>query len=181
MASRGCGRRCCPRGSRRPPPGFDQQAFVTAMGAAAAAIAQASAIGNQGGSSNLQRFEAHDPLALKGGGDPMVAGYCFRLVGKDTGTIVTMATTIARTSATVGQEGTSNLQGFQVHHPPTYMGGGDSMVRTTLAIGRGVDNTWSIRDMGASNKRKENQSSSNSRRKQKISIPLGFQGRGGGY
>ena len=50
-----------------------------------ATIAQAGAIGNQGGSSNLQRFEAHDPPALKGGGDPMVAGHCFRLVRKDTG------------------------------------------------------------------------------------------------
>ena len=56
----------------------------------------------------------------------------------------TMAATIARTSATVGQWGTSNLQGFQAHHPSTYMGGGDSMVRTTLAIGRGVDDTRSI-------------------------------------
>ena len=34
------------------------------------------------------------------------------------------------------------------------------MVRTTLAIGRGVDDTRSIQDMGASTKRKENQSSS---------------------
>ena len=34
------------------------------------------------------------------------------------------------------------------------------MVRTTLAIGRGVDETRSIRDMGASTKKKENQSSS---------------------
>ena len=68
----------------------------------AATIAQASAIGNQGGgggggggggaggggrrSSNLQRFEAHNPPVLKGGGDSMVAGHCFRLVRKDTGT-----------------------------------------------------------------------------------------------
>ena len=36
-----------------------------------------------GGSSNLQRFEAHDSPALKKGGDPMVAGHCFRLVRKD--------------------------------------------------------------------------------------------------
>ena len=35
-----------------------------------------------------------------------------------------VATTIARTSATVGEGGTSNLQGFQAHHPPTYMGEG---------------------------------------------------------
>ena len=50
-----------------------------------ATIAQAGVIGNQQGLSNLQRFEAHDPPALKGGGDPMVAGHCFRLVKKDTG------------------------------------------------------------------------------------------------
>ena len=66
-----------------------------------------------------------------------------------------VAATIARTSATVGRGGTSNLQGFQAHHPLTYMGGGDSMVRTALAIG--VDDIRSIRDMGASAKRKENQ------------------------
>ena len=76
-----------------------------------------------------------------------------------------MAATIARTSATVGQGGTSNLQGFQAHHPPTYMGGRDSMVRAALASEREVDDTWSIRDRGASAKRKENQSSSSSRKK----------------
>ena len=55
------------------------------------------------------------------------------------------------------------------------------MVRTALAIGRGVDDTQSIQDMGASTKRKENQSSSDSGRKRKTSIPRGFQGRGGSY
>ena len=92
-----------------------------------------------------------------------------------------VADTIARTSTTVGQGGTSNLQGFQAHHPPTYMEGGDSMVRTALSIGRGVDDTRSIRDMGASTKMKENQSSSNSGRKRKTSIPRGFQGWGDDY
>ena len=87
-----------------------------------------------------------------------------------------MAATIVRTSATVGQGGTSNVQGFQAHHPLTYMGGGDSMVKTTLAIGRGVDDTWSIQDMGASTKRKENQSFSNSGKKRKTSFPRGIQG-----
>ena len=89
------------------------------------------------------KFESHDPSTLKGGGDLTVASHCFRLVEKDTGVAVAiiaqasaMAATIARISATVGQGGTSNLQGFQAHHPPTYMEGGDSMVRTTLAIGR---------------------------------------------
>ena len=55
------------------------------------------------------------------------------------------------------------------------------MVRTTLAIERGVDDTRSIRDMGASTKRKDNQSSSNSGRKRKTSIPQEFQGLGDGY
>ena len=45
-----------------------------------------------------------------------------------------VAGTIARTSTTVGQGETSNLKGFQAHHPPTYIGGGDSMVRTALVI-----------------------------------------------
>ena len=41
--------------------------------------------GGGGGSSNLQRFKANNPLALKGGGHPMVVGHCFRLVRKHTG------------------------------------------------------------------------------------------------
>ena len=81
----------------------------------AATIAQAGAIGNQGGgggrgwSSNLQRLEANDPPTFKGGGDPMVAGHCFRLVGKDTSAAVAIITqasvvaaTNAQTSATMG-------------------------------------------------------------------------------
>ena len=89
--------------------------------------------------------------------------------------------TSAWTSATVGQGGTSNLQGFQAHHPPTYMEGGDSMVRTSLAIEREVDDIRNIRDIGDGAKRKENQSSSNSGKKQKTSIPRGFKGWGRGY
>ena len=84
--------------------------------------------------------------------------------------------TAAWTSATMGQGGTSNLQGFQAHHPPTYMEGGDSMVRTSLAIEREVDDIRSIRDIGDGAKRKENQSSSNSGKKQNTSIPRGFKG-----
>ena len=56
----------------------------------ATTIAQAGAIGNQGGSSNLQRFEAYDPPTLKGGRDLMVEGHCFRLVEKDTGSVVSI-------------------------------------------------------------------------------------------
>ena len=87
-----------------------------------------------------------------------------------------MAATIAQTSVTVGQGGTSNLQRFQVHHPPTYMGGGDSMVRKAFAIEREVDDTRSIRDMGASAKRRENQSSSSSKKKQKTFSSHEYQG-----
>ena len=57
---------------------FDQQAFVEAMGAAAAAIAQASMTRGQGGPNNLQRFIAYHPPAFKGGGDPMVSDHWFR-------------------------------------------------------------------------------------------------------
>ena len=59
MASRGRGRRGCPRGTGQAPPTFDQppvfdqQAFVEAVGVAAAAITQASIAGSQGGPSNL--------------------------------------------------------------------------------------------------------------------------------
>ena len=119
MASRERGRRGRPRGSSRPPPGFDQRASVEAIGAAVAIIVQASAV----------------------------------------------AATTARTSAMVGQGGTSNLLGFQEHHPSTYMRGGDSMVRTALAIEREVEDAWSIRDTGASGKRKKDQHFSSSGKK----------------
>ena len=49
MVSRGRERRGHPRGSSRPPPGFDQQVFIAAMGVAATTIAQASAVGGWGG------------------------------------------------------------------------------------------------------------------------------------
>ena len=89
-----------------------------------------------------------------------------------------MAATIARISVTVGQGGISNLQGFQAHHPPTYMGGGDSMVRASLAIEREVEDTRSIWDMGASAKRKENKSSFSYKKKQETSILYESQGQG---
>ena len=75
MASQGQGRRGHPRGASQAPPIFDQQAFIEAMGIAAAAIAQASAAGGQGGPSDLQRFMAHHPPSFRGGGDPMVADH----------------------------------------------------------------------------------------------------------
>ena len=76
MASRGR-----PRGTGQAPPTFDQlptfdqRAFVEAVGVAAAAIAQASIAGSQGGPSNLQRIRAHHPPTFTGGGDPMVADH----------------------------------------------------------------------------------------------------------
>ena len=57
---------------------FDQHAFIKAMGVAATAIAQASAVGDQEGPSNLQRFIAHHPPIFTGGGDPVVADHWFR-------------------------------------------------------------------------------------------------------
>ena len=48
------------------------------MGAVFTTIAQTSAVGGQGGSSNLQRFKAHHPPTFMGGGDPMVADHWFR-------------------------------------------------------------------------------------------------------
>ena len=77
MASRGRGRRGCPRGTGQAPPVFDQQAFAEAVGIAAAAIAQTSAAGGQGGPSNLQSFRSHHPPTFTGGGDPMVADHWF--------------------------------------------------------------------------------------------------------
>ena len=82
MASRGRGHRGRPRGASQAPPVFDQQAFAEAVGIAAAAIAQASAAGSQGGPSNLQRFRAHHPSIFRGGGDPMVENHWFMQVEK---------------------------------------------------------------------------------------------------
>ena len=82
MASRGRGRRGRPRGTCQAPPVFDQQAFVEVVGIVAAAIAQADIAGSQGGASNLQRFRAHHPPTLTGGGDPMVADHWFMQIEK---------------------------------------------------------------------------------------------------
>ena len=54
MASRGRGRRGRPRVTGQAPSAFDQQAFAEAVEITAAAIAQACAIVNQGGSDDLQ-------------------------------------------------------------------------------------------------------------------------------
>ena len=82
MASRGRGRRGRPQGTGQAPPVFDQQAFVEAVGIAAAAIGQASVAGSQGGPSNLQKFRAHHPPTFTGGGDPVVADHWFIQIEK---------------------------------------------------------------------------------------------------
>ena len=46
---------------------------MEAMGVVAAAIAQESAVGGQGGLSNLQKFMAHHPPIFTRGEDPVVA------------------------------------------------------------------------------------------------------------
>ena len=78
MASRGRGRRGHPRGTGQAPPAFDQppafnqHAFTEAVGIAITAIAQACALVSQGGSSDLQHLEAHQPpLGREGGVDDM--------------------------------------------------------------------------------------------------------------
>ena len=53
MASRGRGRRGRPRDTGQAPPVIDQQAFMEAVGIAAASIAQAGVAGSKGGPSNL--------------------------------------------------------------------------------------------------------------------------------
>ena len=88
MTSRGRGCRGRPRGTGQAPPTFDQspvfdqQAFTEAIGIVAAAIAQTSIAGSQGGTNNLQRFRAHHPPAFTMGGDPMVADYWFMQIEK---------------------------------------------------------------------------------------------------
>ena len=93
MASRGRGRRGCPRGSGQAPPVFDQQAFVEAVRIATAAIAQSSVAGSQGGPSNLQRFRAHHPPTFTGGGDPMVVDHWFMQIEKVLGAMETASDT----------------------------------------------------------------------------------------
>ena len=53
-----------------------------------------------------------------------------------------VAAAITQATAARGQGGSSDLKRFVAHHPSIGMGGGDSMVRTTLAIG--VDDVRSI-------------------------------------
>ena len=82
MVSRGRGHRGGGRDNNQPPPAFDQQAFIEAISVIVATIAQTSATGGQGGTSNLQRVKAHHPPTFKGEKIPMVADHWFRQVEK---------------------------------------------------------------------------------------------------
>ena len=82
MARRGRGRRGRPWGTGQALPVFDQQAFAEAVGITAVAIAQAGIAGRQEDPSNLQRFRAHHPPTVTGGGDPMVADHWFMQIEK---------------------------------------------------------------------------------------------------
>ena len=102
MASRGRGRRGRPRGTDQAPPTHDQPPafFVEAVGVAAAAIAQASIAGSQGGPSNLQRFRTHHLPTFTGGGDPMVADHWFMQIDNVLGAMeITSDTTRIRLAA----------------------------------------------------------------------------------
>ena len=68
-----------------------------------------------------------------------------------------------------------SIQGKIVGHNLQDM---DSMVSTALIIEREIENARSVRDAGASYKRKESQSSSSSGKKSKASSSRGFQSRG---
>ena len=55
--------------------------------------------------------------------------------------IGTTAAMIAHAYAMVSQGGSNDLQRLEAHHPPIFRGGGDSMVRTTMAIEGEMDDT----------------------------------------
>ena len=82
MTSRVRGRRGHPQGTGQAQPVFDKQAFVEAVGIAAAAIAHASIAGSQRGPSNLQKFRTQHPSTFTGGGDPMVVDHWFIQIEK---------------------------------------------------------------------------------------------------
>ena len=67
-------------------------------------------------------------------------------------------------------QGRSNdLQRLEAHHPPMVRRGVDSRVKTTMTTEGEVDVMRGIQDMGAGTKRKGDQPSSSSGKKQKAS------------
>ena len=82
MASRGRGRRECPRGTGQAQLVFDQQTFDEAVGITTNAIARAGIAGRQEDPSNVQRFRTHHPSTFTGGGDLMVVDHWFMQIEK---------------------------------------------------------------------------------------------------
>ena len=78
----------------------------------------------------------------------------------------------------VNQGGSNDLQRLEAHRPPMVRGGVDSRVRMTMTTKGEVDVMRGIQDMGASTKRKGDQSSSSSRKKPKVLGSQGFQSPG---
>ena len=72
----------------------------------------------------------------------------------------------------------NNLQHLEAHRPPMVRGGVKSRVGTTKTTKGEVDVIRGIQDMGAGTKRKGDQPSSSSGKKQKASGSQGFQSPG---
>ena len=85
---------------------------------------------------------------------------------------------IAQACAIVSHGGSNDLRRLEVHRPPMVRGGVDSRVRTTMTIEGEVVVMRGIQDMGAGTKRKGDQPSSSSGKKQKASGSQGFQSPG---
>ena len=83
-------------------------------------------------------------------------------------------TAIAQTCEIVSQGGSNDLQLLEVHRPPMVRGGVDFRVRTTMTTEGEVDVMRGIQDMGVGTKRKGDQPSSSSGKKQKASGSQGF-------
>ena len=85
---------------------------------------------------------------------------------------------IAQACAIVSQGGSNDLQRLEIHRPPMVRGGVDSRVRTAITTEGEVDVMRSIQDMGAGTKRRGDQPSSSSGKKQKASGSQWFQSPG---
>ena len=78
----------------------------------------------------------------------------------------------------MSQGGSNDLQCLEEHRPSMVRGGVHSRVRTTMTTEGEVDVMRGIQDMGASTKRKGDQPSSSSGKKQKASGLQGLQSPG---
>ena len=81
---------------------------------------------------------------------------------------------IIQACAIVSQGGSNDLQRLEAHRPPMVRGEVDSRVRTTMTTEGEVDVMRGIQDMGVGTKRKGDQPSSSSEKKQKASGLQGF-------